>query len=236
MTKKRNGIGKTLRALKCESNIPARSYFLALLLVKLTNLSLMNRPPVHASEDSSGLLPSEAAEDLQASLPKEEGFVGWTEFVENVTTNVLAEDGSRSTNDSRYEGRKKRLLLEFFGAVSRDKTLAPMAEIDPDTNKPRLFTFCSGTKSESKWQVLNACLLCFSKVYKRISAKSLTADATEEEIAKHEYQPNSVVVALKSLFVMLGKNGIVYSLNHDFNREGGFHAYWTLHWKNTSKV
>jgi hypothetical protein len=162
--------------------------------------------------------------------PRESGYLGWTQFVETIVESASSEDADKSVNTKRYEGKKIKLFTEYLTALRQHSLLRHLAEIDPETKKPRVFSVCAGVKSEEKWQVLNASLLEFSKKHKKAAAKKLTPHATDEEKAKVEYEPNSVLNSLKTLFVTLADNGIVYSLLHDFNRKGGFHAYWTDLW------
>jgi hypothetical protein len=39
-------------------------------------------------------------------------------------------------------------------------------------------------------------------------------------------QPNTVQTFHKHFFAFLKRKGVIYSFKHDFNDEGGFHAWW----------
>jgi hypothetical protein len=77
-----------------------------------------------------------------------------------------------------------RQRVSHCAEAAQPTLLRHLAEIDPETKKPRVFSVCAGVKSEEKWQVMNASLLEFSKRHKKIAcAKKLIPDATDKQKA-----------------------------------------------------
>jgi hypothetical protein len=67
----------------------------------------------------------------------------------------------KSVNSKRYEGKKSKLFAEYLTALRQHTLLHHLAEIDPETKTPNVFSVCAaaGVKSEDKWLVLNASLV-----------------------------------------------------------------------------
>lgn len=90
---------------------------------------------------------------------------------------------------------------------------------------------CRGPKQKSKWDILNKCLLMYSKRYKfKAMPASIPFDAPIEVTLKYAFQPNTVQGHLKRLFTVFRRNGILYDLQLDFNGIGGYLSWWTTHW------
>ena len=119
-----------------------------------------------------------------------------------------------------------KIELEFFTALENNDTVQQLAEMVPShpedqdsTMIRRLYFLCRGIKDDKKYELLNTCMIIFSRQYIKISYREMNLDNIEDYVAA-QYQPNSVSTNLRRLFSVFSRNQILYSLSKDFRRQG----------------
>jgi len=123
----------------------------------------------------------------------------------------------------KHSEKKKKLLLKFFGILSKNIMLAELATVVPlDEDVPNVttrlfFSVLSGNKSQKKEKILDEamCHFCDNHRMKSPYKKNKSTVSSEYDF---DYQPGSFATDLKTLFGLFKANGITYGL-HDFECE-----------------
>lgn len=161
----------------------------------------------------------------------------WNDSISKIPS--IEETKDMTGNSKKVEQSKTKVEERFFGILNTNDDFAKMSEFVLDEqgiNTRRLYVIVCGPKSQSKYIVLNNCMVFFVKHLKYIKYKDLPADATDLQKAMLEYQPNSLLANVKRLFAILSRHGIVYRFDKDFNGMGGFAAWLIQHWKAIQKI
>ena len=90
---------------------------------------------------------------------------------------------------------------------------------DPCTKIRKFYVFCRGTKTPTRYKILNAALVHFSTTF--VQLKFVGVDLSDINVfCKAQYQPNSCAYYFRCLFATLSEQGIRFTLSKSFNGAG----------------
>ena len=92
---------------------------------------------------------------------------------------------------------------------------------DPCTKIRQFYVFCRGTKTPTRYKILNAALVHFSTTF--VQLKFVGVDLSDINVfCKAQYQPNSCAYYFRCLFATLSEQGIRFTLSKSFNGAGTY--------------
>ena len=98
---------------------------------------------------------------------------------------------------------------------------------DPCTKIRQFYVFCRGTKTPTRYKILNAALVHFSTPF--VQLKFVGVDLSDINVfCKAQYQPNSCAYYFRCLFATLSEQGIRFTLSKSFNGAGTFRLCMSL--------
>ena len=171
------------------------------------------------------------AENLASFISSSEQFLGDSDAV---VANLKFLDG-------KYSKSKEKAIQRFYNIIALHATLKSLADLVTDPqggdDVTRFLILCRGPKTNAKKRILNACMMFVAQhLRKKVSSGGDDLNWSEfwldnslftKRHADCCYQPNVTSLYHRHLFSYFHEQGIVYSLNKDFNFDGGFQAYWT---------
>jgi hypothetical protein len=122
----------------------------------------------------------------------------------------------------------------FFASLQTNETLKYLSKYveDPDSSIKRpirqLYVFCRGITNQDKYEILNACLVWFSKSFVKLEFRGVDLSDDLELFVRAQYQPNTVAKSFRCLFAVFRSNQLIYSLAKDFNGKGTFIIFYIL--------
>ena len=117
-----------------------------------------------------------------------------------------------------------KILARLFAALEYNTELKYLAKYveNPDypgTQVRRLYYFCRGNRTTTKYKVMNTALIWLSQYM--IKLDYLDVDISDINIfIRAQLQPNTVATNFRMLFAVFSENSIQYSLSKDFNQIG----------------
>ena len=83
----------------------------------------------------------------------------------------------------------------------------------------QLYVFCRGLITRDNYEILNTCLVWFSKSFVKLAF--IGVDLTDEcTLVRAQYQPNTVAKSFRCLFAKFKSNQVMFSLAKDFLGQG----------------
>jgi hypothetical protein len=112
----------------------------------------------------------------------------------------------------------------FFACLSTNDLFKHLSAYVPDpedqkTQIRQFYIFCRGTKTPTRYKVLNTSLIFFSQTF--VQLKYAGMDLTDINLfVKAQYQPNSCAFNFWCLFAIFAAQGIRFTLAKSFNDPG----------------
>jgi hypothetical protein len=88
----------------------------------------------------------------------------------------------------------------------------------------QLYVFCRGIKNQDTHEILNTCLVWFSKSFVKLKFRGVDLSDNLELFVRSQYQPNTVVKQFRCLFAVFRSQQLIFSLAKDFNGNGEYHV------------
>ena len=116
------------------------------------------------------------------------------------------------------------MIARLFAALEYNNELKYLTQFLDDPECPgtpvrRLYYFCRGHCTTTKYRVMNTALIWLSQYM--IKQEYLGVDISDINIfIKAQLQPNTVATQFRMLFAAFKENSIQYSLSKDFNQTG----------------
>ena len=151
-----------------------------------------------------------------------------TEKLYGPDTNAILQ---MSSNTSSYEMKKAKITALFYASfigspLAHLRDMVSSDDKDPSSPKiRRLVALTRGDPSPSKYEILNAALLYFSRTKVKVTHRNKVF-STVADFVKAQYQPNTTAGDFRMLFSIFASEGVRYSLSKHFNVVGGFVAFW----------
>ena len=126
-----------------------------------------------------------------------------------------------SSNTSSYEMKKAKITALFYASfigspLAHLRDEVPSDDKDPSSPKiRRLVALTRGDPSPSKYEILNAALLYFSRTKVKVTHRNKVF-STVADFVKAQYQPNTTAGDFRMLFSIFASEGIRYSLSKHF--------------------
>ena len=160
-------------------------------------------------------------------------MASWLRSIGNIHGENTDELADIEYNTAAYQKEKQETVDRFFDALKDHPQLQKFAKLvdDPETGTQNysLIVWCRGVKTESKRQILDACLLCFAQtLIKKSYAEDPDFDinsASPTTKAKAQYQPNFIAKLYKHLFAYFKASSIIYTGKDFAGEKGTFQAY-----------
>lgn len=117
----------------------------------------------------------------------------------------------------------------FFASLQSNDTLKYLSKYvqDPKSSISRLirqlYVFCRGITNKDRYDILNTCLIWFSKSFVKLEFCGVDLSDDLELFVEAQYQPNTVAKEFRCLFAVFRSNQIMFSLAKDFNGKGTFY-------------
>ena len=118
-----------------------------------------------------------------------------------------------------------QIEARFFASLQTNETLKHLSKYvkDPlshiDTMIRQLYIFCRGVITRDNYEILNTCLVWFSKSFVKLAFVGV--DLTDEcTLVRAQYQPNTVAKSFRCLFAVFKSNQVMFSLAKDFLGKG----------------
>ena len=118
------------------------------------------------------------------------------------------------------------MVARFFACLSTNDLFKHLSVLVSDPEDPctlirQFYVFCRGTKTPTRYKILNASLIHFSTTF--VQLKYVGMDLTDMNLfVKAQYQPNSCARYFRCLFAILSEEGIRFTLSKSFNGAGTF--------------
>ena len=118
------------------------------------------------------------------------------------------------------------MVARFFACLSTNDLFKHLSVFVSDPEDPctlirQFYVFCRGTKTPTRYKILNAALIHFSTTF--VQLKFVGKDLTDMNLfVKAQYQPNSCARYFRCLFAILSEQGIRFTLSKSFNGAGTF--------------
>ena len=116
------------------------------------------------------------------------------------------------------------MVARFFACLSTNDLFKHLSVLVSDPEDPcslirQFYVFCRGTKTPTRYKILNAALIHFSTTF--VQLKFVGKDLTDMNLfVKAQYQPNSCARYFRCLFAILSEQGIRFTLSKSFNGAG----------------
>jgi hypothetical protein len=116
----------------------------------------------------------------------------------------------------------------FFASLQSNDTLKWLSKLVKDPNSPsdrmirQLYVFCRGIKNQDTYEILNTCLVWFSKSFVKLEFIGVDLSDDLELFVRAQYQPNTVAKQFRCLFAVFRSEQLIFSLAKDFNGKGTF--------------
>jgi hypothetical protein len=123
----------------------------------------------------------------------------------------------------------------FFASLQTNDTLKHLSKYVKDPNSPidrmirQLYVFCRGIKNHDTYDILNTCLVWFSKSFVKLEFIGVDLSDDLELFVRAQYQPNTVAKQFRCLFAVFRSHQLIFSLAKDFNGKGAFHIRCVLY-------
>ena len=121
------------------------------------------------------------------------------------------------------------MVARFFACLSTNDLFKHLSAHVSDPEDPctlirQFYVFCRGTKTPTRYKILNAALIHFSTTF--VQLKYVGMDLTDMNLfVKAQYQPNSCARYFRCLFAILSEEGIRFTLSKSFNGAGTYIMY-----------
>ena len=118
------------------------------------------------------------------------------------------------------------MVARFFACLSTNDLFKHLSVLVSDPEDPcslirQFYVFCRGTKTPTRYKILNAALIHFSTTF--VQLKFVGMDLTDMNLfVKAQYQPNSCARYFRCLFAILSEQGIRFTLSKSFNGAGTY--------------
>jgi hypothetical protein len=117
----------------------------------------------------------------------------------------------------------------FFASLQTNDTLQHLSKYVKDPNSSidrmirQLYVFCRGIKNQDTHEILNTCLVWFSKSFVKLEFRGVDLSDDLELFVRAQYQPNTVAKQFRCLFAVFRSQQLIFSLAKDFNGNGEYH-------------